>query len=145
MMAVTIRKYRSGDETDIWRLNTQELGYPFSFEEMAAKLVKLAQNPEHCILVAQWEETVVGYIHGNDYEVLYMPAYKNILGLAVANDYQHRGIGKALLQGIEDWAKATGAAGIRLVSGEERTGAHAFYEACGYQRKKKQVNFRKDW
>ncbi|MEQ2876371.1 GNAT family N-acetyltransferase [Enterococcus asini] len=74
-----------------------------------------------------------------------MPSYKNILALAVAKDYQHQGIGRTLLQGIEQWARTTGAAGVRLVSGEERIEVHEFYAACGYQRKKKQVNFRKEW
>ena len=144
-MDVTIRRYHVGDEAGIWQLNTQMLGYPFAYEETAAKLALLAENPEHCILIAQVAGEVVGYIHGADYEVLYMPSYKNILALAVAKDYQHQGIGRTLLQGIEQWARTTGAAGVRLVSGEERTEAHEFYAACGYQRKKKQVNFRKEW
>lgn len=141
----TIRNYQPEDARAIWQLNTNELGYSFSFEETLAKLTMLSQNRSHCILVAQEEREVVGYIHGNDYEVLYMPAYKNILGLAVAKEFQHQGIGKALLQGIEAWAKATGVHGVRLVSGEERKGAHEFYESCGYQKKKMQVNFRKAW
>lgn len=93
-MDVTIRRYHAGDEVGIWQLNTQVLGYPFAYEETAAKLALLAENPEHCILIAQLDGEVVGYIHGTDYEVLYMPSYKNILALAVAKDYQHQGIGR---------------------------------------------------
>ncbi|MCC8127124.1 MAG: GNAT family N-acetyltransferase [Clostridiales bacterium] len=43
-----------------------------------------------------------------------------------------KGIGRALLDEIEERAKKDGAAGIRLVSGITRSGAHEFYQRCGY-------------
>ncbi|MEQ7214317.1 hypothetical protein ABQD61_00185 [Enterococcus asini] len=61
-MDVTIRRYHAGDKVGIWQLNTQVLGYPFAYEETAAKLALLAENPEHCILIAQVDGEVVGYI-----------------------------------------------------------------------------------
>ncbi len=68
---------------------------------------------------------------------------KNIMGIAVNRDYQHRGIGSALLRQVEQWARQTGAAGVRLVSGATRTGAHAFYHQCGYSGDKAQLNLKK--
>lgn len=144
-MGQVIRPYQAGDEQGIWQLNTEVLGYAFPYEDTVAKLATLAQDPQHRILVAEVHQQVVGYIHGTQYDVLYAPSYKDIMGLAVAKAYQHRGLGRALLAGIEAWGKETGAAGVRLVSGAERLAAHAFYEGCGYQRKKGQVNFRKTW
>ena len=44
---------------------------------------------------------------------------------------------------VELWAKDTGAAGIRLVSGAERTDAHEFYRHCGFSGDKRQLNFKK--
>ena len=73
---------------------------------------------------------VVGYIHASDYDVIYAPHMKDIMGIAVAREYRHNEIGAALLQAAEDWAKKTGACGIRLCSGENRTGAHEFYRHC---------------
>ena len=52
-------------------------------------------------------------------------------------------MGQALIEAAEDFARADGAGGIRLNSGEGRYGAHLFYEAAGYERVKSQVNFRK--
>ncbi len=43
----------------------------------------------------------------------------------------------------EDWAKASGAAGVRLPSGETRVGAHAFYRSLGYAGTNMQLNLRK--
>ncbi len=68
---------------------------------------------------------------------------KNIMGIAVNKDYQHRGIGSALLRQVEQWARQTGAAGVRLVSGATRIGAHAFYHQCGYAGDKAQLNLKK--
>lgn len=144
-MEWTVRKYQTEDAQSIWELNTKELGYVFSLEETEEKLARLTNNPSHCLLVAEMQGKVVGYIHGNDYEVVYMPSFKNIMGLAVAKDYQHQGIGKSLLMALEQWAKETGAKGVRLVSGGERFATHQFYEKCGYQKKKMQANFRKEF
>lgn len=45
---------------------------------------------------------------------------KDVLGFAVFPAFQGKGIGRALLQEIEHWAKATNASAVRLVSGESR-------------------------
>lgn len=68
---------------------------------------------------------------------------KNILELAVAGRCRRQGLGRALLEAAEQWAKADGAAGVRLVSGEGRAGAHAFYRSCGYSDGRRQLNFKK--
>lgn len=44
---------------------------------------------------------------------------------------------------VEAWARERGASGLRLVSGETRADAHAFYQRLGFTGIKKQVNFRK--
>lgn len=62
------------------------------------------------------------------------------MGIAVSADYRRMGIGRALLAKAEEWAIQTGAKGVRLVSGETRTGAHVFYRSCGYSDDKMQVN-----
>jgi Predicted acetyltransferase len=54
---------------------------------------------------------------------------------------RRQGVGAKLLHAVEEWAKSTGAAGVRLVSGYSRTGAHRFYEALGYSNRKDQKNF----
>ena len=68
---------------------------------------------------------------------------KNIMGIAVSNDHKRKGIGRALLQQVEQWARDTGAVGIRLVSGASRTEAHTFYRRCGFDGSKEQINLKK--
>ena len=84
------------------------------------------------IYVAVTDGKVVGYVHANDYNLIYAPAMKNIMGIAVAGKYKRMGIGKALLAAVENWAKDDGASGVRLVSGAMRKEAHVFCERCGY-------------
>lgn len=136
-----IRDAVKEDAKEICLLNCIELGYDFPLDEVRKKLDALIIGRKDKILVAVAEGNVVGYIHANDYDTLYTPHLKNIMGIAVSKDYRQAGIGKALLFAAEEWAKETKAKGIRLVSGESRTEAHAFYQKCGYFSKKNQKNF----
>ncbi len=68
---------------------------------------------------------------------------KNIMGIAVSSSFRKKGAGRALLKAVEDWAQKDGAAGVRLASGAERTGALAFYRRCGYTGGKRQIRFQK--
>ena len=47
-------------------------------------------------------------------------------------DYQRKGIGKRMFEEIEAWGRERNAAYIILCSSMNRTGAHEFYQAIGY-------------
>ena len=142
-MNFIIRECKVADGPYIQQLNRRQMGYDFPVRETVRKLEKRLADPSQKIFVADTGGRVVGYIHVQDYDVLYAPHMKNILGIAVAREYHRQGIGRALLSAAEDWAGRTGAAGVRLVSGENRKGAHLFYSRCGYDGGKKQINFKK--
>ena len=138
-----IRECRIEDYTDLYELNKIEMGYDYQIELQKEKIRWLINSPKDKIYVAVIENKVVGYIHANDYDTIYAPSMKNIMGIAVSDNWKRHGIGRALLNSVEDWAKQTGAKGIRLVSGSSRTGAHAFYRSCGYFGDKLQLNLKK--
>ena len=142
-MEWTIREARLADCAAITRLNREEMGYDFPEERTQEKLRACLANPAHKIFVAESGGEVVGYLHLEDYDVLYFPHMKNVLGIAVAGACRRQGVGRALLAAEETWAKADGAAAVRLVSGEGREGAHAFYQSLGYTGNKLQRNFKK--
>ena len=142
-MNFTIREAVLSDAAAIRDLSEAELGYPYPLEATAQKLAALLKSGRDKILVAVADGTVVGYVHLCDYDVLYAPHMKNIMGIAVSSRHRRQGIGRALLTRAEDWARSSGAAGIRLVSGSDRTDAHLFYRSCGYTGSKEQVNFKK--
>lgn len=142
-MNFQIRECKTEDVDAIYSLNNTEMGYEYSIEDTKDKLEGLLESNKDKIFVATVQNAVVGYVHANDYDVIYAPHMKNIMGIAVSGEYKKYGIGKAMLEEIEKWAKETGAFGIRLVSGSTRTGAHEFYRRCGYIGDKQQINFKK--
>lgn len=142
-MNLQIRQCEITDAKAIHDLNTRELGYDYSEDKTKEKLVKILDSSKDKIYVALIDDNVVGYVHANDYDVIYAPHMKNIMGIAVSSNFQKMGIGKALLTSIEHWAIDTGACGVRLVSGATRIGAHEFYHHCGYRGDKQQINFKK--
>ncbi len=142
-MDLLIREAIESDATAIWQLNATEMGYEFPLDSTIDNLIKLIHSPSDKIFVAVLDRSVVGYVHVNDYDLLYAPHMKNIMGIAVSREFKQKGIGRALLQQVENWARETGASGIRLVSGATRTDAHAFYRHCGFEGNKEQINLKK--
>lgn len=142
-MDFAIRACRPEDADAICRLSREALGYDYPLEATRAKCRMLLASEADRIYVAEADGLVVGYVHANDYDVLYAPHMKNIMGIAVSGECRGSGVGRALLNAVEAWAKATGASAVRLVSGGARTGAHAFYRRCGYDRERQQLNFTK--
>lgn len=140
---IKIRKAEIGDYFSISELSLKGLGYEYSIEKTKEKLSCILNDNMQAVFVAVCDSSVVGYIHLENYDVLYADNYKNIMGIAVFSEYRRMGVGRALLQAAEKWAKANGAVGLRLCSGEEREAAHKFYIACGYTETKLQKNFKK--
>ena len=142
-MSCLVREATPSDASAIWELNVLEMGYQYPLEATSRKLDVLLNNKSDKIYVAVSNGLVVGYVHANDYDLVYAPHMKNIMGIAVSSRYRRQGIGRILLQQVENWALATGAAGVRLVSGMARTEAHKFYHSCGYTGDKEQLNLKK--
>lgn len=140
---ITIRECALTDCESIYLLNKNDLGYDFPLDKTAKRLEMILKSESDKIFVAEYGGKVIGYIHACDYDVIYGPSMKNILGLAVDYHYRKLGAGKALLTAAENWAKETGSAGVRLCSGAQRKGAHEFYKKCGYICSKEQLNFKK--
>lgn len=141
---IRVRDMQLIDAEAINLLNTESLGYDISIEITKKQMEKLLINPNHHIFyIAEEEELVVGYVHAELYETLYSEPLLNVLALAVNQTYQKKGIGKQLMQKIEQAASERDLVGVRLNSGETRTGAHKFYESIGYSSDKNQKRFLK--
>ena len=138
-----LRALKATDVASIHEINKDALGYDFSPEETASQLAKLSQDPHHFLL--GFEDSIshnlLGYVHAEVYESLYSKPGFNILALAVLPQMQGKGIGKTLLQGLEQEAKGREYQFIRLNSADHRLGAHAFYEKVGYTCDKVQKRF----
>lgn len=138
-----LRNLIAADVEAICEINQKSLGYDFSPEETASQLVKLSQDSHHFLLGFEdpTNHDLLGYVHAEVYESLYSHAGFNILALAVLPQMQSKGIGKALLEGLEQEAEIRGYTFIRLNSADHRIGAHTFYEKVGYTCDKIQKRF----
>ena len=138
-----LRDLKTTDVAAICEINKEALGYSFSLEETASQLDKLSQASHHFLLGFEdsTSHDLLGYVHAEVYESLYSKPGFNILALAVLPQTQGQGIGKTLLQGLEQEAKKRGYNFIRLNSADHRLGAHAFYEKVGYTCDKTQKRF----
>ena len=138
-----LRALKPTDTVSIYEINKEALGYAFSPEDTASQLAKLSQDSHHFLLGYEdsTNHALLGYVHAEVYESLYSNAGFNILALAVIPQMQGKGIGKALLKGLEQETEKRGYKFIRLNSAEHRIGAHAFYEQVGYTCDKLQKRF----
>ena len=138
-----LRDLKTTDVAAICEINKEALGYSFSLEETSSQLDKLSQDSHHYLLGFEdsTSHDLLGYVHAEVYESLYSKAGFNILALAVLPQRQGKGIGKALLEGLEQETKRRGYEFIRLNSADHRLGAHAFYEKVGYTCDKTQKRF----
>ena len=83
-MECAVRPAVLGDCPAITRLNREELGYDYPQEKTFAKLQACLANPAHAVFVAERGGEVVGYLHLEEYDVLYAGHMVNVLGIAVS-------------------------------------------------------------
>ena len=141
-----IRSVQVKDAGQIRDLCHQALGYDSTLEKVAAQIDNFNQpDSGHFCFVYEEGQTghILGYVEAEVYESLYSDAGLNILGLAVFPSAQGRGIGRQLMERVEELAKSKHYAFIRLNSASHRKEANIFYERIGYEGNKTQKRFLK--
>ena len=123
------------DAQEIQSISNFELGYDVNLDIVKKQIRRLTNDKKHNIIIGfENEQTrkIIGFVHAELYESLYMDTGLNILGLAVDSNFQGQGIGKKLMSAIEDYALENSISYIRLNSNVRRIDAHKFYESIGY-------------
>ena len=141
-----IRTVQVKDAGQIRDLCHQALGYNSTLETVATQIEKFnLPDSDHFCFVCEEDQTghILGYVEAEVYESLYSDAGLNVLGLAVFPSAQGRGIGRQLMERVEELAKSKHYAFIRLNSASHRKEAHLFYERIGYEGNKTQKRFLK--
>jgi GNAT superfamily N-acetyltransferase len=119
------------------------LGYPADRETMQSRLEQLGGRKDHVVFVAEMNEEVVGWIHGAEHDLLLAGRMGEICGLVVAEGRRAGGVGRRLIEAVEQWARGRGLHQISVRSNVVRTESHPFYEKVGYTRLKTQHVYRK--
>lgn len=120
-----------------------QLGYRASAADVATRIARLVDNPLDALFVADEQRTVLAWIHVRTTVALTSSPRAEIAGLVVDAGARQRGIGRALLQHAEAWARSAGLEAIRVRCEVSRADAHAFYQTTGYRAVKRQEVFDK--
>ncbi|MBD2452074.1 GNAT family N-acetyltransferase [Nostoc sp. FACHB-152] len=140
---IKIKKAETKDAERIAILGEQ-LGYSLTTQQVEQRLDKVKNNYDHVIYVATLaNEYVIGWAHAHICDLLIMPKQAILLGLVVDKDYRHHGIGRYLMQKIEQWAAVKECDGVMLRSNIKRKEAHLFYKKIGYANIKQSLAFYK--
>ncbi len=139
-MPATLRPLESTDAAAISAL-LPDLGYEATAEQVIQRLAALRSWPDQDAFVAVIDGAIVGLCHVQGVRLLASAGYVEIQALVVATACQGRGLGKKLVAHACNWAFAHGYERVRLRSGVQREGAHAFYEHLGFEKAKASYAF----
>ncbi|HXE92548.1 MAG TPA: GNAT family N-acetyltransferase [Gaiellaceae bacterium] len=132
-MPPTIRDARAADAAAIAEL-LGELGYPATGAAVTSRLERLVIVGDR-VVVADVDGEVAGLAHLHVSPTIEHERPAGKLGaLVVAESHRGRGIGRLLVEAVEEEATARGCGIFFVTTAERRDDAHAFYESLGLER-----------
>jgi len=138
-----IRRAVESDAVELARL-TSQLGYPASAASIRARLTRMIESSDDCLLVVEDSGgELAGWIHGFLSQLLESDYRVEIGGLLADARWRRSGLGCRLVRAVEDWAVERGAIELSVRCREERAESHKFYESLSFQHTKTQRVFRK--
>ena len=138
------REINTADAPEVAEICKAALGYDVDIESVKRQIEKLTNDKKQHIIIGFEDEStgkIIGFVHAQVYESFYSDLGLNILGLAVNPNFQGRGIGRELMNKLENYAKDNNIGFIRLNYAMKREEAHNFYEHIGYICDKVQKRF----
>jgi GNAT superfamily N-acetyltransferase len=107
-------------------------------------MVRVVSSTNDSLLVAvRQDRELAGWVHGYLCQLLESEYRVEIGGLVVDERCRRSGIGRGLVQAIENWAVEHGATELSVRCREERAESLKFYESLSFRHVKSQRVFRK--
>lgn len=132
MAEIRVRELTKGDVETIMPLMIQ-LGYELNIDDLRTRFDLISAFNGHVILGAEKDGLLAGFCHVYARPALEKPPEAVVQSLVVDGSERKSGIGRALMDAVEDFARAQGFASVALYSQVERKDAHAFYASLGYE------------
>lgn len=132
-MPLSIRTATAEDATAIAAL-IRILGYSLPSDEVPARLAEYSGQRSR-VFLALSGESVVGFLSFHAMPMFHEAAcLGRITAMAIDPKFHRQGIGRALVQAAEDFARECGCPRIEVTSGDHRAqDAHLFYQSQGYE------------
>lgn len=137
-MTATVRRIGRGDEPILALLAREDAD--FNLEGRGAAREPLTDDaaalfladPEVRAWIAEDNGSVVGFVYGHAIRKRAGPAVEVLLyEIGVRAAHRRRGVGRALMKALLDWAGELGARETWVLAGNP--GAVEFYRACGFE------------
>lgn len=127
-----LRSFRPADLQTLYEIDQACFppGVSYSREEIARFIAKQGSRT----WVAEAEDEIVGFLTADRRPTMLLG---HVITVDVVEGWRRRGVGSALMDAAEEWARQEGFAAISLETGENNLAAQAFYEARGYSRYEK--------
>jgi len=111
-----------------------DLGYPATEAQAAERIARVEGDASTSLIVAEIDGEVAGLAALHLQNVIERDDVgSHVAALVVGEQFRRRGVGEALMEALEDEARARGSRYLALNTAHRRADAHAFYEALGYE------------
>lgn len=131
-LTLLVRRAAVNDAADVAAL-LAELGYPNPQQDIESRIREHHASRQAAVFVAESGGKIVGLASFQQVPLFHAPGYLGrITSFIVSDSHRRRGIGRALVLAIEEFAWKNGCERIEVTSGDGRTDAHAFYERLGF-------------
>ncbi len=111
---------------------SEQLGYPVTQKDLRARFTKLSSSSRHIFLVYEENKNILGWIHLEQVEDLIEEDKAEVKALVVEENSRGSGVGKALMEAAEKWAKTYQLHTIYLNCNILRERTHKFYTREGF-------------
>jgi GNAT superfamily N-acetyltransferase len=137
-------RFAAGSDVDALSRLCAQLGYPADAATVSGRFAAIEDDPQHGVLVAEGDDgRVIGWIHVMPRTTLLASDVAELGGLVVDDSEREKGVGAALIEHAERWAREKGYRELVVRSDVRRDQAHTFYPALGFASAKRQKVYRK--
>ena len=141
-----LRIAQLADAPEVHRLIFQ-LGYTLSQEQVERNMRAYQEDPDQGLFVVQMDTGIIGLL-AFDVAQTFHRLEKQMRVVSLVVDAEHRclGVGKRLLEAVEEEARRRGCWVVEVTSSSlrEKEGVHVFYERVGYQKNGKETYTARD-
>jgi GNAT superfamily N-acetyltransferase len=131
---IAVRKAEINDVAELSELFFEFVGTESNLTSMKEQLEVISNNPSYYVAVACDGDKVIGTSMGIIcYDLVgNCNPFMLIENVVVLPQYQGQGVGKLLMQSLEDFGERNKCNYVILVSESKRKASHNFYESIGY-------------